>query len=169
MRVVNAEWSGLRADLLRFVARRVDSAPLREDIVQEAIVRFWLYREKPSTRIANTTGLLRRISLDLIRDHFRHLARVRHVDLSDDLPCLQPSVQIQLEQRQLVEIVTAVVNAMPRLRRRVFLLRRVYGESSKEVAEALGISTGAVNAHIARAVLDLNSAIAKLEERGGIV
>jgi RNA polymerase sigma-70 factor (ECF subfamily) len=169
MRLDNSEWRGRRVDLLRYVGQRVDDAALREDIVQEAIVRFLAYEAKPGITISNIAALLRRISLDLTRDHFRRSSRVRAVELTDDIPCPQPTIQHQLEQRQFIAIVAGVVKAMPRLRREVFFRRRVEGHSAKEVAEALGITPGAVDAHIARAVLDLHLAIEKIEKSGGIV
>ena len=157
----NSEWRSQRVDLLRFVRRRVNDAALREDIVQEAIIRLLVYQTKPGITIANIAGLLRRISLDLTRDHLRRSARIRQVELSDDIPCPQPSAQQRLEQRQLIEIVAGVLQAMPRQRREVFFRRRVEGQSAKEVAAALGISPGAVDAHMARAVLDLYRATEK--------
>jgi RNA polymerase sigma factor (sigma-70 family) len=169
MRLDNSEWRGHRVDLLRYMERRVDDVALREDIVQEAIVRALIYQAKPNIVVASVTALLRRISLDLTRDHFRRSGRNWNVELSDDLPCPQPTAQDLLEQRQLVEIIIGVVKAMPRLRREVFFRRRVEGQSAKEVAEALEISPGAVDAHIARAVLDLHLAMEKIEKRGGIV
>jgi RNA polymerase sigma factor (sigma-70 family) len=169
MRIDNSDWSGHRVDLLRYLGRRVDDAALREDIVQEAIVRLLVYRDKPGTSIASVTALLRRISLDLTRDHFRRFGRIRHVELSDDIACPQPSIEQRLEQRQLIAIVAGIVEAMPPLRREVFFRRRVEGQSSRETAEALGISPGAVDAHIARAVLDLHLAMEKIEKRGGPV
>jgi len=169
MRFDNTEWNSRRVDLLRYVGRRVNDVALREDIVQEAIIRLLAYQAKPGITIANITGLLRRISLDLTRDHFRRSARTRQVELSDDIPCPHPNIQQQLEQRQLIEIVAGVLKAMPRLRQEVFFRRRVEGLSAREVAEALGISPGAVDAHIARAVLDLYLAIEKIETRGGSV
>ncbi len=169
MGLKRSEWGGHRGDLLRYVGRRVDDAALREDIVQEAIVRFLTYQAKPDIVVANVTALLRRISLDLTRDHFRRSSRQRSVELSDDLPCPEPGIHERLEQRQFVAIVSAVVKAMPRLRREVFFRRRIEGQSAREVAEALGLSPGAVDAHIARAVLDLHLAIEKIEKRGGIV
>jgi RNA polymerase sigma-70 factor (ECF subfamily) len=169
MRFDNSQWRGHRVDLLRYVGRRVDDAALREDIVQEAIVRALTYQAKPGVVVASVTGLLRRISLDLTRDHFRRSARNRNVELTEDVPCPQPTIQEQLEQRQLIGIIIAVVKAMPRLRREVFFRRRVEGQSAREAAEALAISPGAVNAHMARAVLDLHAAIEKIEKRGGIV
>jgi RNA polymerase sigma-70 factor (ECF subfamily) len=169
MRLDNSEWRGHRVDLLRYVGRRVDDVALREDIVQEAFVRLLAYQAKPDIVVGSVTGLLRRISLDLTRDHFRRSGRNRNVELSDDLPCPRPTIQERLEQRQIIKIVIGVANAMPRLRREVFFRRRVEGQSAKEVAEALGISPGAVDAHIARAVLDLHLAMEKIEKRGGIV
>ena len=163
----NSDWRSHRVDLLRFVRRRVNDAALREDIVQEAIIRLLVYQTKPGITIANIAGLLRRISLDLTRDHLRRSARIRQVELSDDIPCPQPSAQQSLEQRQLIEIVAAVLKAMPRQRREVFFRRRVEGQSAKEVAEALGISPGAVDAHMARAVLDLYRATEKSDAGAG--
>jgi RNA polymerase sigma-70 factor (ECF subfamily) len=169
MRFDNSEWGGQRVDLLRYVGRRVDDVALCEDIVQEAFVLLLAYQARPDTVVGNVTGLLRRISLDLTRDHYRRSGRIRNVELSEELPCPQPTVQERLEQRQLIRIVVGIARAMPRLRREVFFRRRVEGQSAKEVAEALGISPGAVDAHIARAVLDLHLAIEKIERRGGIV
>jgi len=169
MRFDNSEWRGHRVDLLRYVGRRVDDAALREDIVQEAIVRALTYQAKPHVSVANLPGLLRRISLDLTRDHFRRFGRSRTVELTDDIPCARPTIQEQLEQRQLIAIIIDVVKAMPRLRREVFFRRRVEGQSAREAAEALAITPGAVNAHMARAVLDLHLAIEKIEKRGGHV
>jgi RNA polymerase sigma factor (sigma-70 family) len=169
MRLDNSEWSGHRVDLLRYLGRRVDDAALREDIVQEAIVRLLVYRDKPGTSVASVTALLRRISLDLTRDHFRRFGRTRHVELSDDIPCPQQGIEQRLAQRQFIALVAEIVKAMPPLRREVFFRRRVEGQASREVAEALGISPGAVDAHIARAVLDLHLGIEKIEKRGGPV
>jgi RNA polymerase sigma-70 factor (ECF subfamily) len=169
MRFDNSKWRGHRIDLLRYVGRRVGDAALREDIVQEAIVRALAYQAKPDVVVSNIPGLLRRISLDLIHDHFRRFARNRNVELTEEIPCSRPTVQEQLEQRQTIAIIIGVVKTMPRLRREVFFRRRVEGQSAKEAAEAMGISPGAVNAHMARAVLDLHLAIEKIEKRGGSV
>src|ERR1700761_4625385 len=98
MSLDNSDWNGRRVDLLRYVGRRVDDVAIREDIVQEAIVRLLAYQARPGITIANIAALLRRISLDLTRDHFRRAGRNRHVELSDDIACQQPGIQQQLEQ-----------------------------------------------------------------------
>lgn len=150
---------------MRYVARRIDDAALGEDIVQEAYVRLLSYEAQPGNPITNVGALLRRIALNLTRDHFRRARRTTMVELSDDIPCSHPDIHQQLEQRQLIDSVVAVLQAMPRLRRDVFIRRRVHGESSREVASTLNLSIGAVDAHVARAVLDLHRAMEKIEKR----
>lgn len=158
-----------RSDLLHYVGRRVRDGALSEDIVQEAYVRLLTFEAKPDSQVANTPALLRRISLNLIRDHFRKAGRAPLVELSDTIRCEQPTADLQLERKQLIELVTNFLKAMPSLRREVFIRRRVHGQSAGEVAEALGLSPSAVSNHVVRAMVDLDSAIEKIEKRGGPV
>lgn len=155
-----------RSALLRYVGRRVDDPTLREDIVQEAYVRLLTYQAKPDSVVTNVVALLRRISLNLTHDYFRRAGRVAFVEFSDDIACSRSDLATQAERRQIIGIVSAILGAMPRLRRKVFILRRLHGQSAKEVADSLEISSGAVDAHVARAVLDLHHAMEKIEKRG---
>ncbi|MBY8824368.1 RNA polymerase sigma factor [Sphingomonas colocasiae] len=155
-----------RADLLRYVGRRVDDPALREDIVQEAYLRLLTYQAKPDANVTNVVAFLRRISINLVRDYFRRSGRGMATELSEDLPCPRSDLESQAEQRQLIVIVAGVLGRMPGLRREVFIARRLHGASAREVAERLGISPGAVDTHVARAVLDLHRAMATLEKRG---
>jgi RNA polymerase sigma-70 factor (ECF subfamily) len=154
-----------RAELNRYVRRYVGDYALSEDIVQETYLRFFAYRAKVD-KVNTVMALLRRISLNLMRDHFRRAGRVRMIELSDDIPATQPCIHEQLERRELIGIVRAVLSEMPRTRRAVFFLRRIHGYSAKEVAQMVGISPGAVDAHVARAVLNLYKAIDRLKNRG---
>lgn len=158
-----------RSDLLRYVGRRVHDSVLSEDIVQEAYLRLLAYQAKPGNIVSNGSALLRRISLNLARDHFRRAKSAAIVELSEKISCPLPSVHQQLERRQLIAIVEGVLRAMPHLRRDVFIRRRVHGEAAGEVAEALGLSPSAVSNHVARALFDLDLAIEKIEMRGGPV
>lgn len=164
-----SQLSAQRADLLEYVGRQVRDSALSDDIVQEAYLRFLIFETKPDNRVTNAPALLRRISLNLVRDHFRRTSRFPFVELSDTIPCSHPTVDQQLERRQLIELVADILKTMPRLRRAVFIRRRVHGQSAGEVAEALGLSSSAVSNHVARAILDLDSAIEKIEQRAGPV
>lgn len=158
-----------RTDLLEYVGRRVRDSALSEDIVQEAYLRLLSFEAKPDNTVTNAPALLRRISLNLVRDHFRRAARVPVVELSDTIPCPMPTVDQQIERKQLIELVAGILKTMPRLRREVFIRRRVHGQSAGEVAEALNLSSSATSHHMARAMVDLHLAIQKIEKRGGPV
>lgn len=158
-----------RTDLLQYVGRQVRDLPLSEDIVQESYVRFLAFEAKPDSCVINMPALLRRISLNLIRDHFRQAGRIPLVELSDMLACPLPATDRQLERKQLIELVGEFIQAMPCLRREVFIRRRVHGQSAGEVAEALQLSPSAVSNHVVRAMVDLDCAIEKIEKRGGSV
>lgn len=158
-----------RADLLEYVGRQTRDAALSEDIVQEAYLRLLTFEAKPDSIVTNAPALLRRISLNLVRDHFRRARRVPVVELSDTVPCPLPTVDQQIERRQLIGLVADILRKMPPLRRDVFIRRRVHGQSAGEVAEALGISLSAGSHHMSRAIVDLHLAIRKIEKRGGPV
>lgn len=169
MRVDPSDWGGHRASLLRYVGRQVDEAALREDIVQEAFLRFLSFETKPGTVVSNMPALLRRISLNLIRDHFRRAKRAPGAELTEDLACPLPTADQQIERRQLIALVAEAIKAMPPLRREVFVRRRIHGQSAGEVAQALGLSASAVSNHVVRALCDLDMAIETIEKRGSPV
>ncbi len=142
-----------------------DSA-LSEDIVQEAYLRLLVFEAKPDNTVTNARALLRRISLNLVRDHFRRVQRVPVVELSDTMACPLPTVDQQIERRQLIALVADILKKMPPLRREVFIRRRVHGQSPGEVGSDLSLSPSAVSHHMARAMVDLHLAIQRIEQRG---
>ncbi|KPL66754.1 hypothetical protein SZ64_00735 [Erythrobacter sp. SG61-1L] len=157
------------AALLDYVGRQVRDSALSEDIVQEAYLRMLTFEAKPDNTITNRPAFLRRISLNLVRDHFRRVTRVPVVELCETIPCPMPTADQQIERRQLIGLVADVLGKMPRLRREVFIRRRVRGQSAGEVVAAMGLSASAVSHHMARAIVDLHLAIEKIEKRGGPV
>jgi len=76
-----------RTDLLEYVGRQVRDSVLSEDIVQEAYLRFLTFEGKPGSTVTNAPALLRRISLNLIRDHF-DVTPVFHPAATRDRPVL---------------------------------------------------------------------------------
>jgi RNA polymerase sigma factor (sigma-70 family) len=77
----------------------------------------------------------------------------------DEGPCAERTVAA----RRALEHVAARLLRLPRLRREVFVLVRVYGHSHAELCAQLGLSRDAVEKHIVRATLDLTSLAQALE------
>jgi RNA polymerase sigma factor (sigma-70 family) len=147
-----------RRALLRYVSRLLP--PERaEDVVQQAFVNAyeamhrggadlnlkpWLYR------IAHNTAL------NALRDR-----GLRHHELDERIDGVEPPDQA-LERTQGLRDVLAAVQALPERQRDAILLRELEGRSYEEIAEALGVTDGAVRQLLNRARNSLRSAAAAL-------
>ncbi|MEM7191050.1 MAG: sigma-70 region 4 domain-containing protein, partial [Pseudomonadota bacterium] len=60
-------------------------------------------------------------------------------------------------------VVYKTLEAMPAKRRRILILARVEGLSFAEIARRTGLSPTAVKKHAARAMVDLDAALAETE------
>ena len=130
-----------------------------EDIASEAFCQ--LYLRWPRLRDPEAApAYLRSVVCNQVRMRLRHLqvVRRRHVP--------QPPAEGSPEQRAVVreehrEVVQAL-NALPDRQRQAVVLRYWLDLSEAEVADAMGISCGAVKSHTSRAMAALTRA---LEER----
>lgn len=153
-----------RTSVFRLVDRRVRNRWTSEDITQEAILRLTAYY-RSGKPIADVGSLVRRIALNLVRDHFRAAKRRVHEELPEALPSAEDSPMDALVYREQVDLALGALNGMPPLRREAFVRCRLHGESRGEVAAGLRISEAAVTKHIARAVLDLEDALARPDQK----
>ncbi|MCY1647129.1 RNA polymerase sigma factor [Caulobacter sp. SL161] len=167
----NAEMSDLaslraqRRDLYQFIVRRTRDPATAEDLVQETFERLLAYGQAKT--IVDRAALGYGIALNLVRDHFR-LAQRRAVQvLDDDIPCPDPAPEQILMHRQKVEVFSQALDAMPPLRRDVFIRRRLHGHSSRQISEELSLSEAAVEKHVARALEQLRREVARAERRAG--
>ena len=65
-----------------------------------------------------------------------------------------PSPERQLQGQQQLALLSRRLQAMPRKRREVFVLVRIYGFSHAEAAAHMNISEAAIEKHVVRAVCD---------------
>lgn len=152
----------LRQKIYRMAYRQLGDHAASEDVVQDSFVRLTRYRD---TTIDNMGGMLRVIARHLIHDQSRKRSRLAEEPLPDDAPFTsdEPSAEDAMLQRERVAQVSRIVEAMPGLRREVFLRRRLHDESARQVAEALGISPAAVDQHVARALLSIHKGLAEIK------
>ncbi len=157
----------LRRKLARAVSRIVPP-PEIEDIVQETYVRVCQFDQVGDIR--HPRSFLYRTARNLALDHIKRSASRVTVSLSDDdeeysdEPRLARDVYDQLAARQEFEIFCEAVQQLPLQCRRVFVLRKVYGYSQKEIARALDISESTVEKHIAFGIKRCSSLIAERAE-----
>lgn len=153
----------LRRKLARAVSRIVPQ-PEIEDIVQETYVRVCQFEQAGSIR--HPRSFLYRTARNLALDHIKR-SESRTVSLEtddeerEDSDVLQSGLDMsdQLAAKQEFEIFCAAVQELPLQCRRVFVLRKVYGYSQKEIAQALEISESTVEKHIAYGIKRCSSFI----------
>lgn len=159
----------LRRKLARAVSRIVPR-PEIEDIVQETYVRVCQFDRVANIR--HPRSFLYRTARNLALDHIKRSESRTTVSLSgdeeehgdSDVPQAGLDVYDQLAARQEFEIFCEAVQQLPLQCRRVFVLRKVYGYSQKEIARALDIGESTVEKHIAYGIKRCSSFIAQRTE-----
>lgn len=155
------------AELRRHLTHRLRSADDAADIAQSSFLQA--YAHALAGPVANPRALLYQTARHLCIDRFRRRgleaavldAWFGRVEL--DAPSAERIVSARQQLRRLVER----IEAMPPLRREVFVRVRVHGQSHREVGEALRLTAAAVEKHMARAVDDLSAlALAFAAEAG---
>ncbi|MET0499733.1 MAG: RNA polymerase sigma factor [Steroidobacteraceae bacterium] len=151
---ISAVFVTLRRHLARAVSRIVPPRDI-EDVVQETYVRVCQV-EQPET-IRHPRSFLYAIACNIALDH----AKRAESRLSDSIDIEPESNQQfaaarsgdetydQVAARQEFEFFCEAVRQLPVQCRRAFVLRKVYGYTQKEIAEALGLSESTIEKHIA--------------------
>lgn len=150
-------------ELLAFARRRIGSASLAEDVMQDAWVRVSAEKLHPAgttgvAAVGNPVAYLYRVITNLVIDRQRQsIARERHeVDdeqATDVVATEAPSPFRVVAGQQEYALLEEAVAALPARCREVFILYRARHMSMQEIASHLGISSKTVENHIANAMV----------------
>ena len=149
-------WAPVRDLVRRFALRRLGRTDVADDIAQDVLLRMVEYERGAPIDSPFALGL--RIAENLVNEHYRRERRWGGVEMSDTLPSQNPSAERVVEGREAVQALSAALRKMPRLRREIILRRRVRHQSCSAIASELGLSVKAVEKHVTRGLLDLNTA-----------
>jgi len=145
--------AALRQYLRRFVARAEDI----EDIAQEAFLRA--FAAESIKEIQSPKAFLFRVARNVALNERARQSHVSTVPLEDfgETNVLydngQVTVEDQVEGRERLQLFARAVAELPPQCARVFLMRKVYGLSCKEIALRLEISESTVEKHAALGLL----------------
>jgi RNA polymerase sigma-70 factor (ECF subfamily) len=145
-----------RAQLMRAISRLVPPHEI-EDIVQETYVRICQF--KPAGEIREPQALMVRIARNLALDHIKRAEnRLTSTGATDDgersrdlIARIDETFEQAASDQEFARFCEAV-RQLPQQCRRVFVLKKVYGHSQKEIARELGLSENTVEKHIAKGV-----------------
>jgi len=144
-------FSQYRRALARTAARIVKPHDV-EDVVQETYLR--LYQAARRQPIAHPRAYMQTTVRNVA---LNHVARADALNHAGDLPLDEAMLQLQAdscEVRAQAEeeflLFCRAVRELPPQCRKVFVLKRVYGLSQREIAAELGISEGVIEKHLSR-------------------
>jgi RNA polymerase sigma-70 factor (ECF subfamily) len=144
------------AKIYAHVLTYLKNAPLSEEITQDIFLQLWKHRtELPG--IENFPGYLhvitRNRTISELRRKLESFSEASEEDAKEDF--LNPL--IQLEYRQLSDVLLRGIELLPPRRKQVFRMSRFEGKSYAQIATELGISRGTVNEHMVEALVFLRS------------
>lgn len=136
--------------LVRYAYLLTGDLSVAEDVTQESLLR--LYRAWPRVRREGAISFARTIVYRQVISHARRPSR-RETALGD----VPERPQIQRQAEDAADLVRAV-RALPTQQRAVVVLRYYADLTEPAIAAELGIRTGTVKSHLARALRTLRSA-----------
>jgi len=153
-----------RTALVKFLARRTSSQEDAEDAAQESLTKLLRYRAaQPAVWRPLLYRIARNVAVDLTRSA-RTRPDTQHGGgggALDDLASNEPTPDQCVEQQQRLDLLREAILTLPPRCREVYLLNRMQGMSFVQIARHLGISTQAVEKHVAKALLELRSRVGK--------
>ncbi|MEZ5879002.1 MAG: sigma-70 family RNA polymerase sigma factor [Tepidamorphaceae bacterium] len=136
-----------------FAYRFTGKAPDAEDIAQETFLRVWRKADVFKPGGAKPTTWLHTIAANLCIDHARRGKLRQWLPFGDKIDPADnaPSPDTETADRDALRHVGAAIRKLPDRQRLALVLSVTGGHSNPEVAEIMGLSTGAVEQAIFRA------------------
>lgn len=148
-------YNELRDGLTRFAYRYFKTPQEIEDVVQEAFVKVIEAQDRreiahPKAYMYQTVKNLSLKRLDT--SDYRLTDSVGEL-LPDSVLIETATLEEQFESKRRFELFCRAVRQLPIKCQRVYILRRVYGYSQKEIAAKMGITLKTVEAHLTKAIV----------------
>jgi len=140
--------------LRRYLRRYSVSEETAADVAQEAFLRVYVAAQ--SDTVNHPRAYLYQVARNLVLNHIRNQAKSNTDSVADvdDLGPYDdfPSLESACISRQEYEILVGAIGSLPEQCRRVFILRKIYQYSYKEIVAELGIALSTVEKHVAHGV-----------------
>jgi RNA polymerase sigma-70 factor, ECF subfamily len=143
----------VRARLHAFLARRVESPEVADDLTQDVLVRLLLHKDEA---VENPTAWLFRVARNVLIDHYR--ARGNHRRLYTGDPAT-PSRALaeepfaddpQAAQRELAGCLRSLLDQLAEPYRSAVIAVDLDGRTQTEVAQGLGVSVSGMKSRVQR-------------------
>jgi RNA polymerase sigma-70 factor (ECF subfamily) len=147
--------------LLRFFRKRTHNAPEARDLVQQVFLRLAQYPRLG--HLYNPDGYIFQTAANTLKDHYRYQAvREQHSHFASDFESEGDSdfsPERVLQGRETLLRVADAIRQLPERTRDILMLRCFEGLRHAEIASLQGISTRAVEKHLAKALAHLSQVL----------
>ena len=151
------------AQLRRFLARRGVAGFDIDDLVQESYARLAMLAEVDHIQSPRAYFFQTALSLLLQEKRRAHIVPIDGYVSIDTIEqqSSEPLQDQQVEAQQELERVNEVIATLPEKCREVFILRKIYGLSQREIATRLDLSESTVEKHIGKGIRRLLDAFGR--------
>lgn len=144
-----------QAKVYHYFIKRTKDGTFSEELTQLTFIKLWDYRHTLTHEHSLETQLFR-IARTTMIDGIR--ARARHKKAMEQLAVSKMENDQTVEWPALSTIdISGALNALPPVRKKVFLLNRFHGYSYKEIAQEMSLSDRTVEKHISLALKQLKN------------
>jgi RNA polymerase sigma-70 factor, ECF subfamily len=163
-------WQSLRAELVRFVRRRVGDEAAADDIVHDVLLRALRELAGPEPPV-HLRGWLYRVTRNAIVD--AHRARRPSEELPEEIAS-PPAASEATAERELARCLTPLLATLPPAYREALTLADVEGMAQREIAVRSRLSLSGAKSRVQRARKLLREALlgccrVEVDRRGGVV
>jgi len=155
--------------LCNYATLFTNQSDLAEDIVQEAFFKIWDKRESIDCNQSLSGFLYRTVRnrcLNAIKQkkvHDKFVDFAQHFEAIDNIYKQDFDLEDETEDQQVYAEIKKAIDELPEKRREVFQLSKLDGQSHKDIAKQLDISTKGVERHITLANKTLQSKLKYLK------
>ena len=140
----------LHIKIFRFFLKRVHFPDNAKDLTQQCFIRLWQFRQTLSEDHPLEKQVVI-IARSLLINHIKKETTRRKLKLVHDQTLeekIQPSPAIHFE---VSSEVSAAIDTLPPVRKKILMLKAYYGCSNKEIASQMSISIKTVEDHVSKA------------------
>lgn len=142
-------------DRLKGMVRRITKRPAEvEDILQDAYIKTYCAAKKD--KINNPNAFLAKTARNLALNHINSYYEKNAEQMGENVDQLvidsNASVEEQVASQNRFQDLCLAVRTLPPKCRKVFVLKKVYGYSHKEIAQEMEISEKTIEKHISKGI-----------------
>jgi len=144
-----------------YFLKKAKSEEVAKELVQLTFIKLWQYRASLSIEYSFEVQLFT-IARSVWIDELRKRAKERTLHQPLDESSQDAAAPNNTTAFETDNVLQAVLDHLPPVRRKVFELNRLQGYSYKEIAQHLGISVKTVDNHLSQAIKQLKTLLVLL-------